>query len=237
MIDVLRELACVNVAELDTVFRGAEVSGGVVGAPLIIRLDGVGFGSRLRGFAAPRDARVHRALLEAGRRVAEWFNADFAHVVSDEINVYLLRLTPYAGRYFKLVSIASGIASATVSLLLGTELFFDARVVALENARRAVDYYIYRTRVASGNLLTKLCRGCEELSYGEKLKRLEASIPRLEEWMFVGTCIYVEKYFKEAIDRARGLRVSVERRRRVSSSSYRICIEKLRAAAESAEPR
>lgn len=168
-LDVINELSGINIVFLEKIFRDLEVSGGIVGAPLIIRLDGVRFGSRLDGFTSPRDEYVHKALVEAGAGLLKWFGADFIHVVSDEINVYMLRRIPYGGRFFKLVSISSGIASAVTSIKLSRTLFFDSRIIKLSSLDDAIKYYKYRARISSGNLLTQLCKslGCERELHDE----------------------------------------------------------------------
>ncbi len=233
---IIESLASIPITLLERKFRGREVGSEKLQPPLIVRLDGVGFSARLKGFRQPRDPRVHSALVEAAANLVKWFNADYAHVASDEINVYLLakREIHYSGRLFKIASIAAGIASSTVSLILGRQLFFDARPVILKDAIEAIDYYNYRSRVALGNLLTKICVAyqCENLHLLEKAKLLSSrnALKGLEEWMLTGTCLFWSKTRREAVDRKTGRRVVVERRVLSTSSNYYECLSRLREA-------
>ncbi|MFN3804217.1 MAG: tRNA(His) guanylyltransferase Thg1 family protein [Pyrobaculum sp.] len=127
--------------------------------PLVVRLDGVGFGKRLRDFPTPRSQLVHRALVETAREAAAVYGAELAYVVSDEINLAFLRNVPYGGRTFKIVSVLAGYLSAGLTARLARPLHFDGRVVKLEDPCDVASYVFYRARVGLNNYLVKKARG------------------------------------------------------------------------------
>ncbi|MFN7106470.1 MAG: tRNA(His) guanylyltransferase Thg1 family protein [Pyrobaculum sp.] len=129
--------------------------------PLVVRLDGVGFGKRLKDFPTPRSQPVHRALVETAREVAATYGAELAYVVSDEINLAFLKNVPYGGRTFKIVSVLAGHMSAGVTARLARLLYFDGRVVKLDGPCDVARYVFYRARVGLNNYLVKKARSLD----------------------------------------------------------------------------
>ncbi len=199
---LLGRLLSVNPAKLEGEYRSRELYRGErVEPPLALRLDGVGWGRRLASrYSRPRDWRVHRALVEAARRLVELLGGCCAYTASDEVNLIIASTPPYGGRVEKLVSISSGIASSTVSLQLGESLFFDSRIVKLYGAADAERYLLYRARVAFNNYIATLYHtvGLGEPTHTpslpEMLEKLRGEgVDIGPAWAYAGTCIaYVE---------------------------------------------
>ncbi|NPA95975.1 MAG: hypothetical protein GXO32_00050 [Crenarchaeota archaeon] len=233
----------INVAKLSELFKGRELFMDRVEPPMVIRLDGVSFSRVCRDLGFPRSEAVHKALVEAGRRLARFFNADMVYTVSDEINVFLLRGEPlYGGRASKLLSISAAIASSSASLALGREALFDSRVVKLCSASEAIDYLLYRVRVGVGNYLstlyTKVLRLGRQTPSFEEMAREVSRDPRARElltplWKAFGTCMWFEEVERKGVDKLRGVEVVVRRRVLASSSDPRACLERLRFLARS----
>lgn len=211
----------VPVAVLEERFRRRE-SRLLADAPAVIRLDGVGFSRLARaGFKAPRDPRVHEALVEAAKTMVRRYGFYAAHVVSDEINVYALKSPlPYSGRVEKLVSITASIAGAEASVRLGVPVYFDSRVVALEDPCEAAGYLWYRARVGYGNYAGSLAkmlglRPRPRSKLAELLGELGArGVEVPADWRGVGTVVVWERYSK-TVETQRGA-VEAERRRLAS---------------------
>ena len=66
---LINELLNIDLPNIAKQFKSKEVIGGVVKAPIVIRLDGVRFGKKLVAFNKPRDVRVHRALIESSESI------------------------------------------------------------------------------------------------------------------------------------------------------------------------
>lgn len=197
---MLEELVRLNVTRLEEEFRSRERGVEVrVGLPLALRLDGVSFGQALRGFAEPRDERVHEALVEGASELVRRLSASGAFVTSDEVNVLLLGPSlPYGGRVEKLVSVSASLLSATVSLALDRPLAFDCRVVPLKGVDDAKLYVAYRARVGLnnyvGSTLKKMgVRAAERVKMEQQIAELEGAGRSLREtpvWEWGGTGIY-----------------------------------------------
>jgi len=232
---VVKELLSLNISRLTREFREREKPSERVRPPYVIRLDGVGFGKRLREFRAPRDEAVHRALVDAAEELMKWFCSPYAYVASDEINIIVVSEV-YASRTMKIVSVSAAIASSIVSLRLGKELFFDSRVTELDSVEQAYHYIATRMRICFGNLLTTLCRdlGCagERLERKIEILRDHRVLDGLEDWMLWGTCIYPESFVKEAIDRRSSVPIKVFRRRLVECSDPSTCLERVKRLAQ-----
>ena len=196
---MVEELIRLDVAQLERVYgqreRAVEAR---VKLPFALRLDGVGFGRALKGYAEPRDKRVHRALVQGASELVKRLSASGAYVVSDEVNVLLLGPSlPYAGRVEKLVSISASLLSAVVSTLLGRQLVFDSRVVPLESAEDAKRYVAYRARVGLnnfvGSMLHKLGAELAGVHLTERVAKLESLGVRLAErpaWEWGGSSVF-----------------------------------------------
>ncbi|WP_069808379.1 tRNA(His) guanylyltransferase Thg1 family protein [Vulcanisaeta thermophila] len=212
----INELLKFNPKAADEHFRGREALLHVK-PPIVIRLDGVGFGKRLRGFEHPRDYRVHEALVTAAERLMLNLPGDVALVVSDEINIALLRNLPFNGREFKLVSIAAGMASSVLSRELGIELFFDARVVQLDNDCEDLrNYLIYRLRVGLNNFIIERAQslGLVPRDKTPGIGELMRMLGRLDtDWRSLGTALVWRRFVFKGVDRRTGAPIEYVRRR------------------------
>ena len=196
---LLELLLTLNPSRLEEEYRAREVaSRETVEAPAAVRLDGVGWGRRLRGrFEWPRDERVHRALARSALEALQLLQADLAYVVSDEASIVWLRGLPYSGRIEKLDSIAAAATASRVSLRLGLPLELDARVVKLYSSRDAARYILYRARVGFNNYVSSLYHSLpgadprETPPLGEMLKTLEEHglNPLEPPWKSLGSCV------------------------------------------------
>ncbi len=213
---VVSALIGLRVGELSRRFKEREVTCGLTAPPVIVRLDGVKFGSRLRGLSWPRDERVHRALLEAGKAIMSELGADMCYIVSDEINVFFTKYVPYGGRVFKIVSITSGIASSLVSLNLGRILFFDSRIVKIDNLHDVKTYILYRARVGLNNYLGSIfaARRYSQRGYTPTIDELVSTLrEHLEgpEWTYLGTLLVKRQVSRKAVNKITGEEVEVKR--------------------------
>lgn len=224
-----KEIFAVNPKSLSEFFEELVVIERVV-PPIIIRLDGVNFGKALRDRPL-RDPTIHKALVEGCRKLMEFFNADFCHVVSDEINLYMLRNVLYGGRLFKIISVATSILSSFVSLNLGLELYFDSRAISLKRAGLAVPYLLYRVRVGYNNYVSKLytryiSNSTKKLdNMVSELKGIGIEIPI--DWRSSGTCLYLDYVVKERLNPITLQHVKVLRRTIVSTDDLCLCIDRL----------
>lgn len=214
----------IPVGKFHKLFKSREIVEHKVEPPFIVRLDGVKFGKRLKNFTMPRDRRVHEALILATERIIEYMGADLGYVTSDEINILFLKYCPYGSRFFKIISISSGIASSIVTRTLGIELFFDSRIVKIFDIYEAYRYILYRIRVGFNNYVSSIYH----IYYKHGNRGLTPHIHdmicilpkivnrRVENWELFGTLIYRESYVKQCRDTISGREVSVERRRFVT---------------------
>lgn len=231
ILEIVKLIARVNIVKLSEYFKAKEVfAQSKVEPPIVIRLDGVGFGKALEGFEKPRSRLVHDALVEACISILNRFGCSMGYVVSDELNVVCLDSLPYSGRIEKLNSISAGIASAIVSLKLGRPLFFDARIVVLNSGSEARDYILFRARVGLNNFIAQLYHA----KYGLKrqtphleqmINLLHDELKGIELWKPLGTCIKKEIFAKKAIDKKRGTIITVIRRRWHISEGPLHCLE------------
>ncbi|BDR91827.1 tRNA(His) guanylyltransferase Thg1 family protein [Vulcanisaeta souniana] len=215
-VDVLSLLVSANPVELERDFDSRVITS-IVKPPMVIRLDGAGFGKALRDFTWPRDERVHRALLRAATELMRTFSGEYALVISDEINVFLLSYMPFNGREYKLVSSMAGLASAIVSNALNRILYFDARVIPLNDSCRDVArYMLYRVRVGFNNYHVEIAQRSRAVPpestphIGDVIKALGG--PRLT-WESLGTCLVRAWVELEGVDKRSGERVRYVRRR------------------------
>jgi tRNA(His) 5'-end guanylyltransferase len=212
------------------VYRGRELYREArVEAPLSVRVDGVGWGRRLRGFKWPRDRRVHRALAHSVGEVVALYGASLAYVTSDEASIVWLGDPPYGGRVEKLVSVVAAAVSSGASIRLGRWLFTDGRVVKLYGPEDAARYLLYRARVGFNNYVSSLYHavsgGSSTPSLAEMLEflRRRGVDPLRPPWAGLGSCILRLPSTK----RVDGL--VVERRRLVILDTVLPCLEVLGA--------
>lgn len=215
----LRRLALVNPSVLSKLLKSAEVGGPRLMPPVVLRLDGVGFGRALTsaGFKQPRDERVHEALVKAAEALMRRFSGVAAYVVSDEISVLLGSSIPYGGRLFKIVSVAASVASASITAMLGIELLMDCRPVLLPSMNAWGAYVLWRSRVAANNYVSKLYhstkRGSLTPSFLSMLYTLEHALLERDAWEILGSCL---TYASEEVEKVNPLTGEpVKKRRRV----------------------
>lgn len=196
---MIEELIRLDVAQLERAYRQRERAVEArVKLPFALRLDGVGFGRALRGFAEPRDERVHRALVQGAMELVKRLSASGAYVVSDEVNALFLGPSlPYAGRVEKLASISASLLSAVTSTLLNRQLVFDSRAIPLEDAEDAKRYIAYRARVGLnnfvGSMLHRLGAEVAGVHLAERIAKLESLGVRLAErpaWEWSGSSVF-----------------------------------------------
>ena len=200
VISIAGQIIGLNPSALEKKFKAREIYQGYrVEPPLALRLDGVGWGRRLRDkYEWPRDERVHRALVAAAVRLLEEFNACCGLVVSDEVSIIISNEPPYGGRVEKLVSISAGLVSATISRVLGEELYVDSRIVKLYSADDAAEYLLHRIRVGFNNYVSSIYHSMVPGEKGrtpsltemlQKLVKIETPPSLWEPWRLLGTCI------------------------------------------------
>ena len=203
--------------------------------PVIVRLDGVGFGRRApRGCDKPRCIEVHKAIVNGAEEVCRLYGCQFYYVVSDEANLFFFRGLPYGGRIVKLVSVLAGELSARVTGSLSVPLAFDARVVVVSR-EEAVDYLLWRMRIGFNNYIAQVYhslywdKATPSLSVMvEKLERKGYKLNDEELWRLVGTCGYTKTIVKDAVNKLTRAKIRVWRRVWKLSSDPYTCIEALR---------
>lgn len=223
------DITLVNPSRLSKFFEERVVIEKVV-PPIVVRLDGVGFSKALKDRPI-RDPLVHRALVNGCKNLMKFFNAEYCYIVSDEVNLFMLKKIPYGGRVFKIISISSAILSSSVSLELGRELYFDARVVLLDNLRQAIPYLLYRARIGLNNYVSKLYT----VTISKESKRLKDMINDLiskgvevaMDWRSVGSCLYIDYIDKSGYNPITREYVSVKKRTLSSSDNIDICLTNL----------
>ncbi|NPA23359.1 MAG: hypothetical protein GXO23_03585 [Crenarchaeota archaeon] len=209
----------IPIGKLHNMFKNREITSEKVDPPFIVRLDGVKFGKRLQRFQRPRDRTVHEALLMSAERIMRYMGAELGYVTSDEINILFLRYSPYSSRYFKIISISSGIASSATTNMLKTELFYDSRIIKVYNIDEIFKYILYRVRTGFNNFVSSLCHiyGKIPREYTPHIQDMICIAMKIrkdiENWELFGTLLYREKYFKTCEDRISGGRVQVRRSR------------------------
>lgn len=220
----------VNPGRLEEKYRSREIRGRVE-PPFIVRLDGVGFSKALKGFKEPRDERVHNAIAAGAQQIVERYSLLGAYIVSDEVNILVYPNTPYAGRVEKIISIFSSIMSSRVSLVLSRQLFFDSRIIQLENINEAVEYILFRARIGLGNYIGSIARKLKvwverRPRIHEQLKILEEKGIRIlddSEWKALGSSITWSEVWVEKEDPLTRQHVRVKRRRiRIDPGPWRL---------------
>ncbi len=218
--DYIDLLLKVNPLVLEEKYRSREFSAKTK-TPFIVRVDGVGFHRLPAVYEKPRDLRIHSALLVAAYQVVNRYGFFGAYVVSDEASFIVLSNPPYSGRVEKLLSIISSIVSSRMSLILGHQVLFDAKIIGLENLNEAYEYVLYRARIGFGNFIGSLAsmKGL----WRERRPTLNKQLVDLEEkgidlasistWKKYGSCIVWDKYVKKTINPKTGEEIIVSRRR------------------------
>ena len=221
LVKELMRLARVSPAVLSRTFKRMEVTGPRLFPPLVLRLDGVGFGRALNeaGFSQPRDRRVHDALVAVAEALMRRFSGASAYVVSDEVSILLVSGVPYGGRLFKIVSVASSLASAVITKELGWGLLMDCRPVLIPSSGAWGAYVLWRSRVAANNLLSKLYHGLSGRSttpsFTAMLELVKEKLLSMEAWEVLGSCLNYEDVEEVRTSPVTG--EPVKKRRRVLS--------------------
>lgn len=125
----------------------------------IIRVDGRSF-SRLTetSFEKPFDSNFHAAMTAAASALLKELQAVYSYTESDEISVLLPRTTDLFDRELeKLISVASGIASATFTHESGRPGHFDGRLCLAGDRALVVDYFRWRQADAARCALNGWC--------------------------------------------------------------------------------
>jgi tRNA(His) 5'-end guanylyltransferase len=142
------------------------------GIPLLARLDGRAFHTFTRGLARPWDERLATCMVETTRVLVDDLQALVGYTQSDEITLLWSVPAagptdyPFDGRFQKLASIASGLASAAFTRLVAEHLpeksrslpSFDARVWQVPSREDAVDVFTWREDDATKNSLSMAAR-------------------------------------------------------------------------------
>ncbi len=192
-----------------------------VKTPFVIRVDGVGFHRLPQIYEKPRDLRIHSALLVAAYQVITRYGFFGAYIVSDEANFIVLSNPPYNGRVEKLLSITSSIVSSKMSLILGHQVLFDAKVIELKDLNEVYEYILFRARIGFGNFIGSLA-SMKGLWKKERptlrrqlveLKEKGIDLSSISVWKKLGSSIVWDKYVKKAINPKTGEEIIVSRKR------------------------
>jgi tRNA(His) 5'-end guanylyltransferase len=203
------------------------------GAFIVVRADGRGF-SRLTERLAekPFDSGFHEKMVKTATALLESLQAAYVYTESDEISVLLPRTADLFDREVeKLVSISAARASATLSLLLGEVVEFDARLWVGSSDDAVVDYFMWRqadaTRCAlngwaywtlrrdgkSARTATATLEGASVAEKNELLFAHGINFNTVPAWQRRGTGIYWETYEKDGHNPKTGQAVKATRRR------------------------
>lgn len=221
----LKRFVSVNPRILEAVFRSKEIELSGLRSPLIVRCDGVGFSKSLRGFSEPRDYKVHKALVNAAKKVMSRYGAELSLIISDEVS-FLFSTIPFSGRAVKISSVISSILSAHVSLNLGRPLYFDGRPIRA-SWKEVPSYFIFRVRVGLNNYVSKKFHNFSlSLRRTPPLAIMISELARhgvfvnANEWELLGTLLRWDKVIKRSVNPISGLPVEVERRTIVEETPY-----------------
>lgn len=197
----LDKLLEVNPRREEMRFREREAVCEPATPPFAVRLDGVGFGKRLKDFPGPRSTVVHRAIVETARELASTYGARLVHVVSDEINLIFFDSPPYGGRTFKIISVLAAHASALLTTKLARPLYFDGRVIRLRDICEAVAYVLFRARVGLNNYVVQLARGAGLIySTTPRIEELLRKVEIEDFQLAWGTLMLKEEDYREKTD-------------------------------------
>ncbi|MCG3203966.1 MAG: hypothetical protein KCHDKBKB_00643 [Elusimicrobia bacterium] len=132
--------------------------------PVIIRLDGKAFHTLLNKAQKPYDLGFTTHMQEVARRLCEKLQGvELAYIQSDEISLLLHNYKkfdsqPWFGNEIqKIVSVSAGYASAALTVFMGREAIFDARVFVLPEDE-VNNYFLWRQQDAERNSLQMLAQ-------------------------------------------------------------------------------
>lgn len=139
--------------------------------PIVVRMDGIAFGTFTKGLKKPYDEDFSRCMIEATRFLVEEWHADLGYTQSDEISLYFRNddprsQMPFDGRYQKLVGAFA--SDAAVSFYKGVLKYlpqkahrnvkFDCRVWQLPNSGEVFNMFSWREGDATTNSLQMLAQ-------------------------------------------------------------------------------
>lgn len=132
--------------------------------PVIIRVDGRAFHSKLRKEARPFSQKFATYMdIVAMDMIEDIQNARFAYIQSDEVSLLLIDYNRFdsqqwfGGNKEKMVSISASIASTSLSFRMKRCFLFDSRVFNLPE-REVVNYFIWRQQDATRNSIQMVAR-------------------------------------------------------------------------------
>ncbi|MEE9588199.1 MAG: tRNA(His) guanylyltransferase Thg1 family protein [Hyphomicrobiaceae bacterium] len=150
--------------KLENQMRALEAYSRLVVEPggwIAVRLDGHRFHRFTHGrFDKPFDERFRDLMVVTARRLMEEFHALYAYTMSDEISFLMPSDWGLFGRRVeKIVSVTSGLASATFTNACGQSAHFDSRIWHGNQISDVVDYFRWRQGDAARNALHSWCYG------------------------------------------------------------------------------
>lgn len=126
---------------------------------IVLRFDGVRFGTYTKDFNFPEDESFREAMDVAAQAALEEFNGLFAYATSDEITIVLHRETDVqqfygGGRLMKLTSIGAGLLSASIAKSFPQKYgYFDGRGFGLDTYEEVLMYLESRRRSSVKNAI------------------------------------------------------------------------------------
>ncbi len=129
------------------------------GAWIVLRVDGRGFSKFTQNrFKKPFDPLFHQAMVEAAQRLLVEFHGLYAYTESDEISLLLPRECGLFDREVeKLVSVSSGLISASLSLAFQDLAHCDSRVWVGVSDQQVSSYFRWRHSDAGRCCLNGWC--------------------------------------------------------------------------------
>lgn len=129
---------------------------------MVARLDGRGFTKLTKEickFEAPFDIKFRDMMVETTKALMDCgFRVIYGFTESDEISLLFHSEDNTFGRKVrKYNSILAGVASATMTKLIGEMAIFDCRIIPLPNIDRVKDYFLWRQEDAHRNSLNSYC--------------------------------------------------------------------------------
>lgn len=161
---------------------------GIIGQPVVVRVDGASFSKFTKNAVKPFDERISEAMIHATKAAVEEFNCRLGYTQSDEISFLLYspeQELPFGARYEKLASRLAAYVSVHF-LKKGLELFpdligdrlpsFDGRAVpfpTLDLAAKAIHWREIDARRNAVSMAARSVFGPNELSGRSSLEQRE----------------------------------------------------------------
>lgn len=185
------------------------------GLPLLARLDGRSFHSYTKGLERPFDLRMSQCMLETTKCLVENTHASVGYTQSDEISLLWIP-TPgeffFDGKYQKLCSVLSGMASVTFYKASLQQLpekshcspHFDCRIWQVPTLAEACEVFVWREDDAVRNSISMLASSVfsvRELHEKTSTERIEMLFEKGVQWSalpsFLKRGAYVRRVTKE----------------------------------------